>query len=130
MKNLTILKLNNFDLFFWKAKLGFNQDITLENYTDESLLKARSKSDLIILDFYFSRTSLDEEQSITINVMSDLFLAKQSIDLFILSPSYAGETILNLKKGKLKVQCHNFSGTILENICCKLNSNNELLKAS
>jgi hypothetical protein len=130
MKNLSILKLNNFEAFFWKAKLGFHQKFNLVEYSDESLAATKLKADVVILDFYFSGTSLEEEKEITIEVMSSLKLSGRKVQLFVLSPSFAGEKILNIKKGDLKVSCHNFSITILENICNLLSTNNNFQKAS
>ena len=129
MKNLTILKLNNFDTTFWKSKLGFNQEFNLLDYSDQNLLGPAFNSSIVVLDFYFSATSLDEEHEITLNVMSQLVYCKHKIDLFVLSPSYAGETILHIGKKYLDVYCHNFSGDILEQLCNQL-ANINFKKAS
>lgn len=130
MKKTHILKLNNFDTTFWKAKLGFGQDFLLSDYNSDSLKEAGANAQIVILDFYFSRTSMDEEQAIRIETMAHLALTNRPITLYVLSPSYAGETILKIKKSSLEVNCHNFSGIILEKICQHLESNNNTKKAS
>lgn len=116
MKNLSILKLNDFDTFFWKAKLGFNREFDLYKYSEESLAEVKENSTVIIVDFYFSKTSLDEEQQIRLDIIDELVFAQREIQLFFLSPSYAGESMLKIKRSNLEIKGHNFSPLILEEI--------------
>ncbi|MFT4600292.1 MAG: hypothetical protein ACI857_000466 [Arenicella sp.] len=130
MKNVSILKLNNFDSFFWKTKLGFNQEFELLDYSEFILMEKAKIADVIVLDFYFSRLSLKQEQEIILQAMASLIHSEREIHLFILSPSFAGDPILRIKKRNLSINCHNFSSTILERICTQLNANINLQKAS
>lgn len=116
MKNLSILKLNDFDTFFWKAKLGFNQEFHLHRYSEESLLEVSENSTVVIVDFYFSKTSLDEEQEIRLDIIDELISTNRDIQLFLLSPSYAGESMLKIKRSNLEIKGHNFSALMLDEI--------------
>ena len=130
MENLSILKLNDFDTFFWKAKVGFNQEFNLLDYSEEALSKVVEESSIVIVDFYFSRTSLDEEQEIRLNIIEELLFAKRDIQLFILSPSYAGETMLKIKRSNLRIKGHNFSSQMMEEIANALRAQLITKKAS
>lgn len=125
MENLTILKLNTFDQYFWSAKLGFDKTFTLLDYSEENLNQTAAVAQSIIVDFYFSQTSLDEEQEITLSILNALRNSGRKTTLFLLSPSYAGETIRKFTVDRTEIIKHNFSMQMIEEIAQNLNNTNK-----
>lgn len=127
MNSLAIIKYNNYNKGFWNSKLDSSNYVLVQGSQASNQIQFLN-CDTMILDFYFSTTSEEEEKEIIASCVAQLQNRPTPVTLFVLSPCYTGSIMLNQHKENVQLIAHNFCGSMLELI--NATTHNQNLKAS
>ena len=117
MGSLGVLKFNNYSKLFWQCRLGPSSIFEVEHFSSEKLFEFLNQGlDILLIDFYFSNISLEEEESIKQDIINACQKDCALKELYFLSPTYAGEQIRVLEISNFKLVEHNFSLNLLESL--------------
>ena len=130
MNKLTILTFNNFDQYFWKTNTGYKSSINIQKFSNSSINRVlENDAKIILIDFYFSRITLVEEQRICSNIINEINHFGKRINLFFLSASYAGEPMMCYQNQFCHIKGHNFSIHLFKALHSVLNKSISFQKA-
>lgn len=113
MNALSIISYNHLNKAFWDNKLDTPEYIIARGDHGSDQLQFL-KCSTVILDFYFSNKSEEEEKEIIEAYTLQLQQKSNPVTLFVLSPNFVGSFLINHHRKNVQMIAHNFCGTMLD----------------
>jgi len=127
MKNLHILTNNNLGSFFWEQRIGLFNSIKINQLNLESFNHhLTEKSNFILLDFYFSKISMQKELQMITKIKNLAHSYPGKLKLFILSPLFTDTELEYLEIDNKTIVSHNFTTCFLKTFLTVISSNNQI----
>ena len=117
METLQILTNNHLGASFWEQRTGLIDSIQLNPINLKVFNNLiETQSNFILLDFYFSKISLQKQLSLIAKIKQSTETIPGHLKLFILSPVYADSDIEHIEFNNKVIVCHNFTDYFLKTL--------------